>query len=209
MEISYKSALKQIIDLLDQLEKEKVLKYYLVGGILVNIYSDFRITRDIDLVIDFQRSNFRIEDYIILLKKNDFFPFQDWNSTNYLARETKIIQFLDRTETVKYDNHVIDKFNKSKYKRLGPIALKRRVKETLFGVECWVTSKEDFILSKLVYGGWQDYSDALGCWMRFKNVLDVQYMSKVSKELEIQKELNLLKSGIDDPDDYFNQINGY
>ena len=148
MELSYKIALKQIIDLLDQLEREKGIKYYLVGGILVNIYSDFRITRDIDLVIDFQVSNFRIEDYIILLKQNNFFPFQDWNSTTYLARETKIIQFLDRTETVKYDNHIIDKFNKSKYKKLGPIALKRRVKETLFGVECWVTSKEDFILSK-------------------------------------------------------------
>ena len=209
MELSYKIALKQIIDLLDQLEKEKGIKYYLVGGILVNIYSDFRITRDIDLVIDFQVSNFRIEDYIILLKQNNFFPFQDWNSTTYLARETKIIQFLDRTETVKYDNHIIDKFNKSKYKKLGPIALKRRVKETLFGVECWVTSKEDFILSKLIYGGWQDYSDALGCWMRFNHLLDVQYMYKISKELGIQKEFGLLKSGIDDPDDYFKQINGY
>jgi len=209
MEFSYKIALKQIIDLLDQLEKDKEIKYYLVGGILVNIYSDFRITRDIDLVIDFQSSNFRIEDYVIVLKQKDFFPFQDWNTTTYLARETKLIQFLDKTETVKYDNHIIDKFTKSKYKKLGPISLKRRVKETLFGVECWVASKEDFILSKLIYGGWQDYSDALGCWMRFKHALDVQYMSIISKELGIQKELNLLKSGIDDPDDYFKQINGY
>ncbi len=209
MELSYKIALKQIIDLLDHLEKEKGIKYYLVGGILVNIYSDFRITRDIDLVIDFQVSNFRIADYIVLLKQNDFFPFQDWNTTKYLARETKIIQFLDRTETVKYDNHIIDKFNKSKYKRLGPIALKRRVKETLFEVECWVTSKEDFILSKLVYGGWQDYSDALGCWMRFNDLLDLLYMDRTSKELGIQKEYELLKSGIDDPDDYFKQINDY
>ncbi|MHA1670720.1 MAG: hypothetical protein ACTSV5_09090 [Promethearchaeota archaeon] len=209
MELSYKIALKQIIDLLNQLEKDKVIEYYLVGGILVNIYSDFRITRDIDLVIDFQASNFRIEDYIIVLKKNDFFPFQDWNTTKVLARETKLIQFLDKTETVKYDNHIIDKFNKSKYKKIGSISLKRRVKETLFGVECWVASKEDFILSKLIHGGWQDYSDALGCWMRFNQALDVQYMSIISKELGIQKEFNLLKSGIDDPDDYFKQINGY
>ncbi|MBA7562276.1 hypothetical protein ES708_03926 [subsurface metagenome] len=45
--------------------------------------------------------------------------------------------------------------------------------------------------------------------MRFNDVLDILYMNKISKELGIQKEYELLKSGIDDPDDYFKQINGY
>ena len=53
--------------------------------------------------------------------------------------------------------------SKNRYKQIGPIALKRRVRIDLSDKECWVTSKEDFILSKLVFGGWQDYSDALGC----------------------------------------------
>jgi hypothetical protein len=34
-------------------------------------------------------------------------------------------------------------------------------------------------------------------------------MDRTSKNLGIQKEYELLKSGIDDPDDYFKQINGY
>ena len=98
---------------------------------------------------------------------------------------------------------------KSKYKRIGPIALKRRIRVNFADIECWAASKEDFILSKLVFGGWQDYSDALACWIRFNDILDILYLDKISKELGIQKEFNLLKSGIDDPDDYFKQINGY
>jgi len=34
----------------------------------------------------------------------------------------------------------------------GLIALKRRLRINFAGIECWVTSKEDYILSKLVLG---------------------------------------------------------
>ncbi|NHJ21752.1 MAG: hypothetical protein EAX91_12465 [Candidatus Lokiarchaeota archaeon] len=78
----------------------------------------------------------------------------------------------------------------------------------IFGIECWVISKEDFILNKLVVGGWQDYIDALGCWLRFPEELDKKYLEKISKELGIQQEYTLLKSGIDDPDEFFNKLKG-
>jgi hypothetical protein len=45
--------------------------------------------------------------------------------------------------------------------------------------------------------------------MRFNDTLNLSYMNKTSIELGVQKELELLISGIDDPDDYFKQINGY
>ena len=51
-------------------------------------------------------------------------------------------------------------------------------------------------MSKLVYGGWQDYTDALGCWMRFNEAFDLPYMTKISNELGIQKELELLNSDL-------------
>ena len=162
MESTYRNALIQIINFLEEIHK---IKYYLVGGIMVNVYSDFRITRDIDIVIDFHSSNIDIEEYISELKKNSFFPIQDWNTTIDLAVESKIIQFFDKTETVRYDNHIIERFSSNKYKKIGQIGLERRVKEKIFGTECWVVSKEDFILSKLVYGGYQDFTDALGCWL--------------------------------------------
>ena len=69
-----------------------------------------------------------------------------------------------------------------------------------------MTSKEDFILSKLVFGGWQDYSDALGCWLRFQGELDENYLDLLSKDLDIHTEYSLLKSGIDDPDEFFEHL---
>ncbi|KKM78478.1 hypothetical protein LCGC14_1359550 [marine sediment metagenome] len=203
------SALKQIINFLEKLEKENFINYYLVGGILVNIYSVFRITQDIDFVVDLISNEMNIESYILQLQKFEFSPLQDWKTTISLAKQSKIIQFFDKQDVVKFDNYIIDKIDRNKYKRIGPIALKRRLREKLFNIECWVVSKEDFIISKLVYGGWQDYTDALGCWMRFSETLDVPYMEKVGKNLEIKRELDLLMSGIDDPDDYFKQIKGY
>lgn len=206
MESTYKQAFLQIINFLENLEENKDFAYYLVGGILVNIYSDFRITRDIDIVIDLQSSNLSLPNYISLLEKNYFHPLQDWGTTLILARETNIVQFLDKSDTVRYDNHLVIKFSNNKYKKMGPIGLKRRIRERIFDIECWVTSKEDFILSKLVFGGWQDYTDALGCWLRFQDELDKDYLSLTSKGLEIQREYALLKSGIDDPDEFFEQL---
>ena len=203
------SALKQIINFLEKLEEENFINYYLVGGILVNIYSVFRMTQDIDFVVDLISNEMNIESYILQLQKFEFSPLQDWKTTISLANQSKIIQFFDKQDVVKFDNYIIDKIDRNKYKRVGPIALKRRLREKLFNIECWVVSKEDFIISKLVYGGWQDYTDALGCWMRFSETLDVPYMEKVGKDLEIKRELDLLMSGIDDPDDYFKQIKGY
>jgi len=46
----------------------------------------------------------------------------------------------------------------------------------------------------------------LGCWLRFQGELDKDYLELTSKELEIQREYALLKSGIDDPDDFFEQL---
>jgi len=208
MESTYKQAFIQIINFLEDLEENRDFAYYLVGGILVNIYSDFRITRDIDIVIDIQSPNITLSDYISLLERNKFHSLQDWGTTLILARETNIIQFLDKNDIVRYDNHLVIKSSQNKYKKMGPIGLKRRVREIIFGIECWVTSKEDFILSKLVYGGWQDYTDALGCWLRFQDELDKEYLELISKELEIQQEYALLKSGIDDPDEFFNNLKG-
>ena len=209
MEVYYKNAFIQLINFLEKLEKDKDIKYYLVGGILTSIYSETRSTTDIDFVVDIFSVNLSLANYISLLQQNEFFPFQDWPTTIALAKNTRIVQYLDKQERIKLDNYIIDKDNKSKYKRIGPIALERRIRIQFADIECWAASKEDFILSKLIFGGWQDYSDALACWIRFSNVLDILYLDKIGKELGIQKELNLLKSGIDDPDDYFKQINGY
>ena len=77
MESSYKKAFNQSIEFLENFEKEEGVEYYLVEGILVNIYSELRITQDIDLVIDFHSSKLNLESYIQMLKLHEFKPFQD------------------------------------------------------------------------------------------------------------------------------------
>ena len=200
------SALKQLIDFLEECEKELGIKYYLVGGLLVNIYSAFRTTQDIDFVVDLYSSNITIEEYVALLEKNNFNPLQDWETSIILAKDTMLLQYFDKNELIKLDNYLIDNHNPSKYKRIGPISLKNRVKAQIFGIDCWVASKEDYIISKLVFGGWQDYADALGCWMRYKETIDKLYLEKIGKELDILKECQLLTSGIEDPDEYFEKL---
>jgi len=209
MEIRYEKAFFQIVNFLEKIEREFGIKYYLVGGILVSIYSETRTTQDIDFVVDIYSVNHNVDTYIEILKRNEFYPIQDWVSTSKLAKDIKLLQFLDKQQVIKFDNYIIDQKSLSKYKKIGPIGLKRRVRINFGGLECWVTSKEDYILSKLVFGGWQDYTDALGCWLRFQDELDKEYLELISKELEIQREYTLLKSGIDDPDDFFKQLNNY
>jgi len=202
-------ALKHLIFSLEDMEKKYSIKYYLVGGILANVYTVFRITQDIDFVVDIHSKGISITQYISILKNYDFKPMQDWKQAEIIARETNILQYFDKNELVKFDNYILDDLSQSNYKRIGALGLRRRVREKLFGIECWIASKEDFIISKLVFGGWQDYSDALGCWIRFKEKLNLPYLEQISKQLDIEKEFQLLKSGIDDPDDYFEKLNGY
>ena len=202
----YKRAFSQLIDFLEHLEKDQNIKYYLVGGVLVNIYTVFRTTQDIDFAVDIESQGITVEEYVSYLKEGNFNPLQDWKTAIELAKENKMLQYFDKSNYVKFDNYLIDRDSSSNYKKIGPIGLKRRVRKELFGKECWVLTKEDFILSKLVFGGWQDYADALGCWLRFKEALDLNYLREMSKELQITKEFELLTSGINDPDEYFGKL---
>jgi len=210
LENTFEQAYVQIVDFLEDLEESKSVKYYFVGGILVSLYSDFRITRDIDVIINLQSSIFTLTDYISLLEKNNFHPLQwmDWGMTLSMAKETNKLCFLDKSNATRYDNHLLTKLSNNIYEKLGSIGLKKRIRERIFGIECWVSSKEYFILSNLVFGGDQNYTDALGCLLRFKDELDEEYLELVSNQLDIKHEYLFLKSGIDNPDDFFNRLKG-
>jgi len=59
--------------------------------------------------------------------------------------------------------------------------------------EFWAQSKEDFIIAKLVYGGYLDYKDAFACWTRFEEDLDVEYLSETAYELGVEDVWESLK----------------
>lgn len=206
--INFKEILNQVVNFLEENEKNYGIKYYLVGGIMVSLYAENRTTNDIDFVVDIFSANYSIQSYVEMLKQSNFYPIQDWNSSISLAQETYLLQYFDQSNRIKLDNYILLHHTQNKYKKLGKFGLKRRVRVKFLDIECWAVSKEDYILSKLVFGGWQDFSDALGCWLRYTNELDINYLENISKELDVEKEMNLLMSGIEDPDEYFDALEG-
>nr|MDO8086016.1 hypothetical protein [Candidatus Sigynarchaeum springense] len=81
------------------------------------------------------------------------------------------------------------------YKRIGILALPHRVRKKFLGIECWVQSKEDFIIAKLVYAGIQDYKDALSCWLKYKDEIDIAYLTETAENLRVLEYLKALQRG--------------
>lgn len=81
-------ALDQLISALEDIEEKFGIKYYLVGCVLANIYSIFRITQDIDFVVDINSKNIDIKQYISILRTYNFMPMQDWEQAEIIASET-------------------------------------------------------------------------------------------------------------------------
>ena len=52
--------------------------------------------------------------------------------------------------------------------------------------------QRNFIPAKLLYKGYQDYKDALACWIRYQTELDIQFLEVSAKVLKVSKELHLL-----------------
>ena len=130
----YRNAFFQLTEFLENIEKEQGIKYCLVGGILVGLYSEIRSTTDIDFIVDIYSANFSINNFIEILKENNFYPIQDWNDTAILAEGTQILKYLDKQERVILDNYIVVRNSADVYKKVGPIALERRVIIKLIGI---------------------------------------------------------------------------
>ncbi len=117
MEVVYENAFKEIITFLEKIELEKGIKYYLVGGILSSLYTEIRTTKDIDFVVDLFSVNCSINSYVSLLQEHNFRAFQDWQTAISLAKQNKIIQFLDSQDKIKFDNYLVDAIDPNKYKK--------------------------------------------------------------------------------------------
>ncbi len=189
MESQFFKTFQQIVEFFETFELETKSQYMLVGGVLTPIYAESRQTQDIDLLI-------KIEDSLKLrsaleqkLKEKKFQPFTTWEDVFYDWKITHFIQFLSPNGDLKIDLNIVKKYDRitNNYDKIRQMAFSHRQRENIFNIECWVQSKEDFILSKLVYGGYQDYKDALACWIRFETDIDVNYITEQAKNLDIHR----------------------
>jgi hypothetical protein len=140
-------------------------------------------------------------------QKHKFQPLTNWNDVFLTWNSNHFIQILDPEGIVKLDINIASSnpLNISIYEKIKFIALNNRKRYNFNGIKCWIQGKEDFILSKLVYAGYQDYKDALACWIRHNQTLNTNYLSKNAKNLGISEVYQALiqKNAVEEvfPDD--------
>jgi hypothetical protein len=116
------------------------IEYMLTGSLAMNYYATPRMTRDVDLVVAAQSAD--AERFAGLFEPDYYVPEEGLAQT---IRERGMFNLLHIESSVKVDIVV----RKDEPFRHGEFA--RRARVTLSGVDAWIVSKEDLILSKLVW----------------------------------------------------------
>ncbi len=169
----------------------------IVGGALTPLYAQSRMTQDIDVVLQLSMTELSKNELIQQLVDRGFRPFTNWTDTFHDWPKISMATLLDPTQKIKIDLYLITATTRTSdvYKRISILSLPRRVRKSFLGTECWIQSREDFIIAKLVYGGIQDYKDALACWMKFGDSLDVDYLRATTGELGVRDYFQAIQRG--------------
>lgn len=135
MENVFTKALHKVVTIL---EKEKI-DYMLVGGFAVSYHNRARTTNDIDIVLQIYPSHVRQ----ILA----YFP--EWKNFEHEFTENvqkgMLFNITDFDTGIRYD---FISYQDSDY---NWVAFNRREKVVFFDVPCFVCSKEDLVISKIIW----------------------------------------------------------
>ncbi len=194
---TYPDAFKVLVKFLEDLESRFGWQYMIVGGALTPLYAQSRMTQDIDVVLQLTMAESSKTSLIQQLADRGFKPFTNWTDTFYDWPKISMATLLDPSQKIKIDIYLITATTKTSdvYKQISILALPRRVRKSFLGMECWIQSREDFIIAKLVYGGIQDYKDALACWMKFREILDVNYLRDITGKLGVRDYFQAIQRG--------------
>ncbi len=131
----FAKALKKIVDILNREE----IDYMLVGGFAVSYHNRARTTNDIDIVLQIYPSHVKQ-----ILK---YFPEWKIFEESFMDNVDKGILFniTDFETGIRYD---FISYRDSDY---GWAAFKRREEIEFFDVKCYVCTKEDLIISKMMW----------------------------------------------------------
>jgi hypothetical protein len=151
------------------------IAYMLTGSLAMNYYSQPRMTRDIDLVVEASPGDV---DTILSVLEPDYYVDRDAVS-RAIAYE-RAFNIIHNVAFIKVDC-IIRK--SSEYRRLE---FGRRIEVTIQGSKVWLVSKEDLIISKLY---WASDSHSELQLRDVKNLLasgyDVDYLEQWTRALEL------------------------
>src|SRR5213083_3324126 len=153
------------------------IAYMLTGSMAMNYYAQPRMTRDIDVVIAIARKHV---GRVVALFRPDYYVSEE-NIRESLAHES-IFNLIHQESVIKVDC-IIRK--ESKYRRLE---FERRQKIPILDFATFIVSKEDLIISKLL---WAKNSDSDVQLRDVKNLLttgyDTAYLRHWTYELGLDK----------------------
>jgi len=158
--------------------------YMLTGSVAMTYYAEPRMTRDIDLVIAIGKVEI---PSLLDLFKDDY----------YLSEEAIInaVKNLTMFNLVHLESVVKIDFIVKKAEEYRKVEFNRRIKINFAGIPMWIVSKEDLVLSKLI---WMKDSKSELQSRDIKNLLsssfDEVYLIEWARKLKIYELLEKLKS---------------
>lgn len=133
MENTFAKALKKITEILN----EEKIDYMIVGGFAVSFHNRARTTNDIDLVLQIYPRHVKL-----ILKH-----FPEWQGFEDVFMDSvkrgMLFNITDFETGIRYDFMT---YRDSDY---NWIAFERRKEIEFFGIKCFISTKEDLIISKL------------------------------------------------------------
>lgn len=159
--------------------------YMLTGSFALNYYAEPRMTRDIDIVVALDPKD---ADSVLALFENDYYVPR--NAVRRALANQTLFNVIHSESIIKVDC-IIRK--NTEYRRLE---FERRQRVEVDGVEIWIVSKEDLIISKLLWA--QDsHSDFQLRDVRnlLKTGCDAAYLEKWTRELLLDE---LLRECLDE-----------
>lgn len=179
-------SMNEILKLVCTFLNEENVVYVVVGGLAVLFYGIPRTTMDIDLIIAMDMDE--TKRFAQFLTENDFFADEEDIKTAFEEKSHATIE--DKTSMIRLDIKGI-------YSENDRITLEGRRKVSSANFEFYITSPEDLIANKLLFGSDQDVKDAEGIYVRQFDHLDMEYLEERCEGLEVYEEFLMMKKRVE------------
>jgi hypothetical protein len=164
------------------------LGYFLTGSMASNYWGVPRSTHDLDFVVQL-----RAEDVPPLVRALEGDYFIQESSVRSALQPPHQFNAIDQRSALKIDFWVLsdDAYQQEMFARRRPVSL--------VGTSAWIASAEDVILHKLFWNKLmpsdRQLLDAAGIWAVQATQLDMDYMNRWARVLQIESELERIRRG--------------
>jgi len=159
--------------------------YMLSGSFSSSFYGQPRATKDADIIIATKE-----EQLIAFVKSLGDNYYINYDAAREALKNNSMFNVIDIQNSWKAD------FIIRKNRPFSKEEFKRRQKVNIMGLDVWIVSPEDIILSKLEWAknseSGQQFLDALGVATVQYDRLDWDYLYKWAKELQVESSLERL-----------------